>query len=993
VAPTPEARREAQRTLRDASLELARLRRIRGASHLTRRRIARARRRLAAAAVLLGSVAAAHPAAALDPVFRHGFLLDGGLIDGSFLIGVSDLVDIDGDGDFDLFWSYGSDVHLALNTGTATRPAFAATSQTNPFGLVGPAGYYAFPKFADLDGDGDLDAVDDDAFLENTGSASAPAFAARVPNAFGLLGSVTDLVDFDGDGDLDALTRFGQTRFLENTGTTTAPAFVARPGSFGLASETITFVDVDGDGDLDGFGSTYAIGATFQRNTGSASAPAFAAPQTQTFGLSRFSVLRYVAFAFADVDGDGDLDAVAGGYTYGAEVMAPFENTGTATAPAFTHVANSFGLGRPFVAETTAGFGDIDGDGDLDAFLNAGFSRNTGSASLPAFAPDPIPALALFGKDPDLADLDGDGDTDALVGVGSGDLLFFENTAVAGTPSFAPAVTNPFGLANAGGYASPDLADLDGDGDLDALVGNGAGQLVWFQNTGSAVAPAFAAGITNPFGLATLVFSASPDLADLDGDGDLDAFVGISSGNVFRFTNTGTATAPAFAPHQLVPDLGILQVGLPLGGYSAPAFVDLDGDGDLDALIGRRPGGVAFFRNTGTASAAVFAPGVVPAFGLGNSPGAESYSSVALADFDGDGDIDAVTGNLAGVVTTFHNVGSATAPRFVKPGASSPFGFNMWKADLVDIDADGDLDVMSGTLWYENSGSASQPAFANPVQQAFGLPNTGSLAASSFADLDADGDRDALIGKSDGNLLLAWNTGTASVPAFGAPATNPFGLSDVGNDASPELVDLDGDGDLDVLVGGIDGHLRFFRNTGSASTPAFAAAQLEPFGLVRAPQLNPFSSNDRLGPHPEVADIDADGDLDVLVADGLGRVVFFENLNVSATACTDAVDNDGDGRIDLGPGAGTDPGCTSAADPSELGTKQCDNGEDDDGDGKIDFRPNGTGDPQCVGPLDDREAPDPPPPSGGCGLGPELLLLAPLLEAERRRRRRLRAAG
>ena len=523
-----------------------------------------------------------------------------------------------------------------------------------------------------------------------------------------------------------------------------------------------------------------------------------------------------------------------------------------------------------------------------------------------------------------------------------------------------------------GGFASPELADLDGDGDLDALVGSYAGDLLLFQNTGSAAAPAFAAALTNPAGLSNLVGYASPALADIDGDGDLDAFVGILTGSTFRFTNTGTATTPAFASPQLVPTLGIFAFGSPLGGYASPAFADIDGDGDLDAFLGRKPGGTAFFRNTGTASAPAFAPGNVGTFGLGNPPGTETYSTIALADFDGDGDLDAVTANLAGVVSTFHNVGNAAAARFVSPGDPSPFGFTQEEAELVDLDADGDLDILSGTLWYENSGSASQPGFEAPVVQPFGLPNGGVSAASSFADLDDDGDFDVLIGKSDGNLVLAWNTGSAGAPAFGAPTTNPFGLADVGSHARPELADLDGDGDLDALVGAYEGSTRFFRNTGTAAAPAFSAPQTNPFGLVAASS----------GASPEVADLDADGDLDVLIADRIGRVVFFENVTIDPDACSDGLDNDGDGRSDLGP----DPGCASAADTSELSSRQCDNGQDDDADGKVDWRGDGSGDPHCTGLLDDREAPDPPS-GGGCGIGPELLLLGPLLTAERRRRR------
>ena len=111
------------------------------------------------------------------------------------------------------------------------------------------------------------------------------------------------------------------------------------------------------------------------------------------------------------------------------------------------------------------------------------------------------------------------------------------------TPSFV----SPFLTPTVGSRASPDFADLDGDGDLDAFVGNSSGNTIFFANTGTASAPAFAAPSSNPFGLADVGSSASPAFADLDGDGDLDAFVGEQSGNTILFENTGTASDPAFA--------------------------------------------------------------------------------------------------------------------------------------------------------------------------------------------------------------------------------------------------------------------------------------------------------------------------------------------------------------------------------------------------------------------------------------------------------------
>jgi hypothetical protein len=246
-----------------------------------------------------------------------------------------------------------------------------------------------------------------------------------------------------------------------------------------------------------------------------------------------------------------------------------------------------------------------------------------------------------------------------------------------------------------------------------------------------------------------------------------------------------------------------------------------------------------------------------------------------------------------------------------------------------------------------------------------------AYATPAFGDLDADGDLDAFVGNAAGNSLLFQNTGTAGAPAFAAPSTNPFGLADVGDYASPDVADLDGDGDLDVLVGAYDGNTLFLENTGSASAPAFAPAATNPFGLKDVGALAA----------PTFADVDADGDLDVFSGNSWGRIHFLENVELGPGTCDDGLDNDADGAFD----AGADPGCADANDPSEKSSLQCDNGVDDDGDGKIDWRGDGSGDPQCASLTDDREA---QPPPAGCGIGPELLALAPMFAATRQRRER-----
>jgi len=110
--------------------------------------------------------------------------------------------------------------------------------------------------------------------------------------------------------------------------------------------------------------------------------------------------------------------------------------------------------------------------------------------------------------------------------------------AVTSAPNFAATSTNPFGLTQLLGttLTSPELADIDGDGDLDTFIGKVNGDIVFFRNTGSAIAPAFAAASTNAFGLGGVGSYGHPALADIDGDGDLDAFVGAGSGNTAFFT-------------------------------------------------------------------------------------------------------------------------------------------------------------------------------------------------------------------------------------------------------------------------------------------------------------------------------------------------------------------------------------------------------------------------------------------------------------------------
>ena len=291
------------------------------------------------------------------------------------------------------------------------------------------------------------------------------------------------------------------------------------------------------------------IGISFPVRT---NAQSFAAPVANPFGLES---TNYIAFpAFADLDGDGDIDLLVGEY-YG--VLKYFQNTGTVVNPQFAAPqVNPFGL-----------------------IANNDFA-------LPAFA-----------------DLDGDGDKDLLVGEYYGTMKYFQNTGTALNPQFAAPQVNPFGLISTYNLAIPAFADLDGDGDLDLLVGEAYGAMQYFQNTGSISTPQFAAPLVNPFGLDSTYYLAFPAFADLDEDGDMDLLVGENYGGMQYFQNNGTSLNPQFAAPQFNP------FGLVSTYYNSfPAFADLDGDGDPDLLVGEYYGVMQYFENLGGVGTADLSP-------------------------------------------------------------------------------------------------------------------------------------------------------------------------------------------------------------------------------------------------------------------------------------------------------------------------------------------------------------------------------------------------
>ncbi|MFK7846473.1 MAG: FG-GAP-like repeat-containing protein [Rhodothermales bacterium] len=271
-------------------------------------------------------------------------------------------------------------------------------------------------------------------------------------------------------------------------------------------------------------------------------------------------------------------------------------------------------------------------------------------------------------------------------------------------PSFSELVPggggNPFPNMTSDTFSSPSFGDIDGDGDLDMFSGNEAGTISFFENTGNNTTPSFVqqTGVNNPLDGVDVGDKSSAALVDIDGDGDLDMFIGEELGAFSYYENTGDVNTPTFAVGGSNP-MGAFDVG----NRSQVTFVDLDADGDYDAVSGEFSGTVNYFENTGTNMAPTFNETVGGSNPFNAIVGATTNSAVALGDIDNDLDYDLVMGDKDGGFRYFENTGSTVAPAYTEvTGVSNPLdGFNVGATKesapaIVDLNNGNGVDVISG---------------------------------------------------------------------------------------------------------------------------------------------------------------------------------------------------------------------------------------------------------------------------------------------------------